>query len=48
MKVGKTTVTMFSPTQCVMDRLADWFHWNDRRSLIHAVLEYKKLKDPRN
>jgi hypothetical protein len=36
-KVGKTTVTMFSPTQCVMDRLAAWFHWNDRRSLIHAL-----------
>ncbi|WP_413560776.1 hypothetical protein [Bdellovibrio sp. HCB209] len=37
LKVGKTTVTMFSPTQCVMDRLAAWFHWNDRRSLIHAL-----------
>lgn len=28
---------MYSPTQCVMDRLAAWFHWNDRRSLIHAI-----------
>ena len=37
LKVGKTTVIMFSPTQCVMDRLAAWFHWNDRRSLIHAL-----------
>lgn len=37
MKVKNTIVTMFSPTQCVMDRLAAWFHWNDRRSLIHAL-----------
>lgn len=36
-KVGRTTVNMFSPTQCVMDRLAAWFHWSDRRSLIHAL-----------
>jgi hypothetical protein len=36
-KVRNTTVTMYSPTQCVMDRLAAWFHWNDRRSLIHAL-----------
>lgn len=37
MKVRNTIVTMLSPTQCVMDRLAAWFHWNDRRSLIHAL-----------
>ncbi|MBS1969664.1 MAG: hypothetical protein JSU04_05130 [Bdellovibrionales bacterium] len=24
-------------TQCVMDRLSAWFHWDDRRSLIHAL-----------
>lgn len=36
-KMGKTNVLMLSPTQCVMDRLAAWFHWNDRRSLIHAL-----------
>lgn len=35
--VRNTTVKMYSPTQCVMDRLAAWFHWNDRRSLIHAL-----------
>lgn len=34
---AKNTVKMYSPTQCVMDRLAAWFHWNDRRSLIHAL-----------
>lgn len=37
LKVKNTTITMYSPTQCVMDRLAAWFHWNDRRSLIHAL-----------
>jgi hypothetical protein len=37
MKVKDVVVTMLSPTQCVMDRLAAWFHWNDRRSLIHAL-----------
>ena len=37
LKVRNTLIKMFSPTQCVMDRLAAWFHWNDRRSLIHAL-----------
>lgn len=37
LKVRNTTIVMYSPTQCVMDRLAAWFHWNDRRSLIHAL-----------
>lgn len=37
LKVKDTVINMYSPTQCVMDRLAAWFHWNDRRSLIHAL-----------
>lgn len=37
LKVKDTVVSMLSPTQCVMDRLAAWFHWSDRRSLIHAL-----------
>lgn len=37
LKVKDTIVKMLSPTQCVMDRLSAWFHWNDRRSLIHAL-----------
>jgi len=36
-EIRGTVVKMLSPTQCVMDRLAAWFHWNDRRSLIHAL-----------
>lgn len=35
--IKNTTIKLLSPTQCVMDRLAAWFHWNDRRSLIHAL-----------
>lgn len=37
LKVGRTSIKMYSPSQCVMDRLAAWFYWNDRRSLIHAI-----------
>jgi hypothetical protein len=37
-KSGKTTVTLLSPTQCVMDRLSAWYHWNDTESLEQAVL----------
>ena len=37
LNVKGTSITLFSPTQSVMDRLAAFFHWNDRRSLIHAL-----------
>ena len=37
LRVKGVTIRMYSPTQCVMDRLAAWMHWNDRRSLIHAI-----------
>ena len=37
LKVNNTTIILYSPTQSVMDRLAAWFHWNDRRSLIHDL-----------
>ncbi len=36
-KVRDVNILMFSPTQCVTYRLAAWFHWDDRRSLIHAI-----------
>jgi hypothetical protein len=29
---------LLSPTQCVMDRLAAFFHWNDPQSLEQAIL----------
>ncbi|MES2768445.1 MAG: hypothetical protein V4596_04800 [Bdellovibrionota bacterium] len=42
MKIKDITIKMLSPTQCVMDRLSAWFHWSDRRSLIHALWVCKK------
>lgn len=32
---------LLTPTQCVMDRLAAFYHWNDRPSLEQAVLVAK-------
>jgi hypothetical protein len=29
---------LLSPTDCVKDRLAAWFHWEDRQALGQAVL----------
>lgn len=29
---------LLDPTQCVMDRLAAWYHWKDRPSLEQALL----------
>jgi hypothetical protein len=37
LKVKGTTIHLYSPTQCVMDRLAAWFHWRDRQSLLQAI-----------
>lgn len=36
-KVGNIEIHMLSPTQSVMDRLAAWYHWQDRRSLFQAI-----------
>lgn len=35
---GKFKLKLLSPTQCVMDRLAAFYHWKDRQSLEQAVL----------
>lgn len=37
-KEGKFILRLLSPTQCVMDRLAAFYHWKDRQSLEQAVL----------
>lgn len=37
-KKGSFTLKLLSPTQCVMDRLAAFYHWKDRQSLDQAVL----------
>ena len=35
------SVTVVTPTQAVMDRLAAFYHWNDRQSLEQALLIVK-------
>lgn len=35
------TLRLLSPTQCVMDRLAAFYHWKDRQSLEQAILVAK-------
>lgn len=46
------TLRLLSPTQCVMDRLAAFYHWRDRQSLDQALLvaqnhpvKIKKIQD---
>lgn len=38
MKVGDSTLNLLTPTQCVMDRLAAFYHWDDTQSLKQAIL----------
>ena len=38
MKVGNSTLNLLTPTQCVMDRLAAFYHWDDIQSLAQAIL----------
>jgi hypothetical protein len=37
-KSGRFILKLLSPTQCVMDRLAAFYHWKDRQSLDQAVM----------
>lgn len=41
-KNGKFTLKLLSPTQCVMDRLAAFYHWKDRQSLQQAIMVAKR------
>jgi hypothetical protein len=41
---GNGTLRLLSPTDCVKDRLAAYYHWNDRPSLEQAVLVCKATK----
>jgi hypothetical protein len=36
--VGDLRIQILTPTQCVMDRLAAFYHWRDRQALDQAVL----------
>jgi len=31
------TITLLTPTDCVKDRLASYFHWNDNHALEQAI-----------
>ncbi len=37
-------IRMLTPTQCVMDRLAAFFHWNDRQCLDQAVMVSRRQR----
>jgi hypothetical protein len=41
MRRGKRTLKLLSPTDCVKDRLAAFYHWNDRPSLDQAIMVCK-------
>lgn len=36
--VGSLRIQILTPTQCVMDRLAAFYHWRDRQALEQALL----------
>lgn len=38
LKVGKYTLKLLTPTDCIKDRLAAYIHWKDRQSLAQAAL----------
>jgi hypothetical protein len=35
---GKAVLRLLSPTDCVKDRLAAYYHWDDRPSLAQAIM----------
>ncbi|MBC8358008.1 MAG: hypothetical protein ISS41_02135 [Candidatus Aminicenantes bacterium] len=43
-KKGKLKLKLLSPTDCVKDRLAAFYYWNDRQALEQAVLVCKDNK----
>ncbi|HEY2810753.1 MAG TPA: hypothetical protein VGJ00_05140 [Rhabdochlamydiaceae bacterium] len=37
-------IELLIPTDCVKDRLASFFHWNDRQALEQAVMVFQDQK----
>lgn len=37
-RIAAGTIRLLTPTQCVMDRLAAYFHWHDLQSLDQAIM----------
>jgi len=44
LKLGSLRLKIISPTECVKDRLAAFYHWNDMQSLEQAILVAKTQK----
>ena len=42
LQVGDRKIYLLTPTQCVMDRLAAFYHWFDRQSLDQALMVAKR------
>ena len=38
MIIGNSTLNLLTPTQCVMDRLAAFYHWDDTQSLEQTLI----------
>jgi hypothetical protein len=43
-RTSRGQIKLLTPTDCVKDRLAAYFHWNDRQSLEQAVMVAKAQK----
>ena len=44
LELATGTLRIISPTDCIKDRLAAFFHWQDRQSLAQAVLVAQSKK----
>ena len=44
LKSGSLKLRIISPTECVKDRLAAYYHWNDVQSLEQAILVARNQK----
>ncbi len=36
------TIKMLTPTDCIKDRLASYYHWNDKQALDQAIMVFNK------
>jgi hypothetical protein len=43
-KLSTGILKVISPTDCVKDRLAAYYHWGDRQSLLQATLVAQRNK----
>jgi hypothetical protein len=43
-KLSTGILKVISPTDCVKDRLAAYYHWNDQQSLLQAILVTQQNK----